>query len=44
MNPRVVEVHPNPDFTITLTFANSEVRRFDVKPYLDKGIFTELGI
>lgn len=42
MNPRVVEVHPNTDFTITLTFANGAVRRFDVKPYLDKGIFREL--
>ena len=42
MNPRVSTVHPNPDYTITLTFANGEVRRFDVKPYLDKGIFREL--
>ena len=42
MNPRVITVHPNPDYTITLTFANGEVRRFDVKPYLDKGIFREL--
>ena len=42
MNPRVATVHPNPDYTITLTFANGEVRRFDVKPYLNKGIFREL--
>jgi hypothetical protein len=42
MNPRVTAVRPNPDYTITLTFANGEVRRFDVKPYLDKGIFREL--
>ncbi len=42
MNPRVIKVHPNKDFTITLTFANGEIRRFDVKPYLDKGIFREL--
>ncbi|MGZ9165173.1 MAG: DUF2442 domain-containing protein [Anaerolineales bacterium] len=42
LNPRVTTVHPNPDHTITLTFANGEVRRFDVKPYLDKGIFREL--
>lgn len=42
MNPRVTTVRPNPDHTITLTFANGEVRRFDVKPYLDKGIFREL--
>ena len=42
MNPRVTTVRPNPDYTITLTFTNGEVRRFDVKPYLDKGIFREL--
>ncbi len=42
MNPKVTTVRPNPDYTITLTFANGEVRRFDVKPYLDKGIFQEL--
>jgi len=42
MNPRVKDVKPNPDHTITLTFANGEVRRFDVKPYLNIGIFREL--
>lgn len=42
MNPRVVAVQPNPDFTLTLTFTNGEVRLFDVKPYLDRGIFSEL--
>lgn len=42
MNPRVQAVKPNPDHTITLVFANGEVRRFDVKPYLDKGFFQEL--
>jgi len=42
MNPRVRAVQPNPDYTLTLTFANGEVKVFDVKPYLDKGIFREL--
>ncbi|MBM3135794.1 MAG: DUF2442 domain-containing protein [Chloroflexi bacterium] len=42
MNPRVQAVKPNPDYTITLVFTNGEVRRFDVKPYLSKGIFQEL--
>ncbi len=42
MNPRVAEVKPNPDRTLTLTFTNGEVRTFDVNPYLDKGIFREL--
>jgi hypothetical protein len=42
MDPRVSDVKPNPDYTLTLTFTNGEVKVFDVKPYLDKGIFREL--
>jgi len=42
MNPRIVAVRPNPDYTLTLTFTNGEVRVFDVRPYLDIGIFREL--
>ena len=42
MNPRVVAVLPNSDYTLTLTFANGEVKTFDVKPYLNIGIFREL--
>lgn len=42
MNPRVVDVKPAKDFTVTLTFTNGEVKIFDVKPYLSKGIFREL--
>ncbi len=42
MNPRIKKVKPNSDYTITLTFENGEIKIFDVKPYLDKGIFKEL--
>jgi len=42
MNPRVQKVKPNPDHTITLVFTNGETKRFDVKPYLNIGIFQEL--
>ena len=42
MNPRVKFVKPNANYTITLTFTNGEVRSFDVKPYLNIGIFKEL--
>jgi hypothetical protein len=42
MNPRVKSVTPNTDYTVTLTFTNGEIKVFDVKPYLDKGIFKEL--
>ena len=43
MNPRVISVRPNPDFTLTLTFTNGSVRRFDVKPYFTIGVFRELA-
>jgi len=42
MNPRVKAVKADLDYTLTLLFTNDEVRSFDVKPYLDKGIFREL--
>lgn len=42
MNPRVRAVKPNPDYTLTLTFTNGEVKSFDVKPYLHEGIFVQL--
>jgi hypothetical protein len=42
MNPRVKAVRPNPDYTLTLLFTNGESRRFDVKPYLDRGTFRQL--
>ncbi len=42
MNPRVKAVESSPDYTILLTFTNGEIRRFNVKPYLEFGIFREL--
>jgi len=35
-------VRSQPDYTLTLTFVNDEVKTFDVKPYLTIGIFREL--
>jgi len=42
MNPRVALVTPETDYRLRLRFTNGEVRLFDVKPYLGKGIFREL--
>ena len=42
MNPRIAQVIANDDYTLTLTFTNGETAKFDVSPYLDKGIFHEL--
>ncbi len=42
MYPRVKAVKPDADYTLILHFTNGEVRCFDVKPYLERGIFKEL--
>ena len=42
MNPDVIDVIANDDYTLTITFENGEVKLFNMKPYLDKGIFVEL--
>ena len=38
----VKQVEADADFTLVLTFENGEKRRFDMKPFLDTGIFREL--
>ena len=38
----VKEVIPSSDYLLHLTFENGEKRLFDMKPYLNKGIFEEL--
>lgn len=42
MNPRVVRVNPNLDYSLLLTFSNQVRRIFDMKKYLNIGIFKEL--
>ena len=42
MNPIVITVEPEKNYKLLITFENNERRLFDVKPFLDKGIFTEL--
>jgi hypothetical protein len=42
MNPRVVDVKPENDYMLRLYFTNGEVRRFDVKPYLEFEVFQAL--
>jgi len=39
---KVVVVRANDDFSLDLKFDDGSVRRFDVKPYLECGIFREL--
>ncbi|HSO87814.1 MAG TPA: DUF2442 domain-containing protein [Draconibacterium sp.] len=42
MEPELKEVKANSDYTLILTFNNGEVKVFDMKPYLNLGIFKEL--
>jgi len=42
MNPRIAKVKAIDNFNLELTFTNGEVKIFDVKPYLEKGMFSEL--
>ena len=42
MIPRVRAVRALDDYELEIAFENGEVRRFDVKPYLDRGVFVRL--
>jgi hypothetical protein len=42
MNPRVIDVKPAENYTVNVWFSNGEKGNFDVKPYLNKGMFREL--
>ena len=40
--PRVIEVHPEKDHRLALTFSNGESGIYDCAPLLDFGVFQEL--
>ena len=42
LRPKAINVEPQPDYCLLVTFSNNEKRLFDVKPYLDFGPFKEL--
>ena len=42
MNPRVIEVKVTNDYVLDLVFTNQEKKQFDVKPYLNFGMFTRV--
>lgn len=42
MNPYVVDVRPGDDYCLELVFENGEHRVFDVRPYLQRGVFVRL--
>jgi Protein of unknown function (DUF2442) len=42
MNPHVTRLTPQPGHVLLLEFDNGETRRFDLTPWLDKGVFRAL--
>jgi hypothetical protein len=42
MNPYVKAVHPFDDYRLEILFENGERRVFDMKPYLQRGVFVRL--
>jgi hypothetical protein len=42
MNPYVKSVQPLDDYKLALEFENDEHRIFDLKPYLEMGVFKQL--
>ena len=42
MRPRAVKVKPLDNYILEITFNNGEVKKFDVKPYLNHKAFKEL--
>lgn len=42
MNPTVITVKPENGYKLAVTFENGEKRLFDVTPFLEKGVFSEL--
>ena len=42
MNPHVKAVRPLDGYELEISFQNGESRRFDVKPYLGRGVFVRL--
>ena len=43
MSYKVVNVIAYDDYTLGVVFENNEQRKFDIKPYLNKGIFKALN-
>ena len=42
MNPYVKRVRPLDDYQLEVEFENGERRLFDMKPYLQRGVFVRL--
>ncbi len=42
MNPRIIKVIANDDYTLLIEFTNGEKKTYDMNPLLNFGVFKEL--
>lgn len=42
MRPKAVKVEPIENYILKITFENGEIKKFDVKPYMEHKAFREL--
>lgn len=42
MRPKAVKVEPLENYILKITFENGEIKKFDVKPYMEHKSFEEL--
>lgn len=42
LQPKIINVIPNKDYTLTLTYETGEQKQFDVKPYINGKWYSEL--
>jgi len=41
---KVIEAKANDDFSLDLRFNDGKLKRFDARPYLNRGVFRELKV
>ena len=42
VTPQIVQVVPHDDYTVSVYFCDGRIVKYDVKPMLDKGVFSKL--
>ncbi len=43
MLKRVIQVKPNFDFTVYIYFNDGKIKLYDMKPFLNKGVFVQIS-
>jgi len=43
MLKKVIQVKPNSDFTVHIYFTDGKIKLYDMKPFLNKGVFVQIS-